>query len=104
MCVDEKQRARLINTLLCHRRQSDAATVVFTRSVLFDAACFLDVLLVFEGRVNKLAKQALHVALTARKQSLQKGDVSAMSRQQKGDVRQALDYGHWESCWSKRCI
>jgi len=46
--------------------------------------------------MDKLAEQALHVALTSWKQTLQEGDVSAMSCQQQSNVGQGLDHGHWE--------
>lgn len=65
-----------------------------TRLFLFDPAGFLDILLVFKDCSDKLTKQALHVALATWKQTLQEGDVSTMSRQQQGNIRQGLDYGH----------
>lgn len=70
--------------------------------LLLNATGFLDGPWVFEGGLDKLAKKALHVALTARKQTLQEGDVSTMGRQQQSDIRQALDYGHREGCAGRR--
>lgn len=46
--------------------------------------------------MDELAEQALHVALATWKQTLQEGYVAAVGRQQKSDVRQALDYGQGE--------
>lgn len=46
----------------------------------------------------ELTEQAFHVGLTAGKQTIQESDVSTVSRQQQGNIRQALDYGQWEGC------
>lgn len=64
--------------------------------LVLNAAGLPDVLGVFEGGLDKLPKQALHVALPPGEQTLQEGDVSTVGRQQQGDVRQALDRGQRE--------
>lgn len=73
--------------------ESGSAQLLF-----FDSTGFVDVTPVFKDCLDELAEQALHVALTARKQALQEGDVSSVSRQQQGDIRQALDYSQREGC------
>lgn len=72
--------------------------------LLLDATSFLDVLRVFKHCVDELAEQALHVALATWKQTLQEGYVAAVGRQQKSDVRQALDYGQGEGCEGRKHI
>lgn len=74
------------------------------RLLLLDAAGFLDVPRVFKDGLDKLTEEALHVALTAGKQALQEGDVSAMGRHQQSDIRQALDYGQREGCVRRKYI
>lgn len=66
--------------------------------LLLGAAGFVDVTRVLKDSLDKLAEQALHVALAAGKQALQEGNVPAVSRQQQRHVRQVLDYGQWEGC------
>lgn len=77
------------------------SSVRFNRSALLlrpDAAGFVDVARVIKDSLDKLAEQALHVALAAREQTLEEGDMPAVSRQQQGHVGQVLDYGQRESC------
>lgn len=56
----------------------------------------------FEDCLDKLAKNTLHVALAAREQALQEGDVSSVGRQQQSNVWQTLDDGQWEGCVGKK--
>lgn len=56
----------------------------------------------FEDGLDELAKQALHVVLTARKQTLQEGNVTTVSGQQQGDIRQAPDNGQREGCEGRK--
>lgn len=72
--------------------------------LLLNATGFLDILWVFKDGLDKLTKQALHVALAAGKQPLQEGDVSTMRRQQQGHIRQVLDYGQREGCAGRKYI
>lgn len=51
-----------------------------------------------EDGFDELAQQTVHVALAARKQALQEGDVAAVGRQQQSNVRQRLDCGQREGC------
>lgn len=66
--------------------------------ILLDAAGLAQVLGVVKDRLDELTKQTVHVGLTAGKQPVQEGDVSTVSRQQQGNVRQPLDCGEWEGC------
>ena len=72
--------------------------------ILLDATGFVEVPWVLKDRLDKLAKQALHVVLTTGKQTLQEGDVSTVSRQQQGDIWQALDYGQREGCEGRKYV
>lgn len=55
-----------------------------------------------KSRMKKLAKQALHESFTTWKQSLQEGDVSAVSRHEQRDVWQGLDDGDGKSCEERK--
>ena len=54
--------------------------------------------------MDELAEQALHVALTTRKQTLQEGYVSTMVRHHKSNVRQTLDCGQGKGCEGRKHI
>lgn len=63
---------------------------------LLEAAGPPDLLRMLEDGLGELAEDPLHVVLTAGKQTLQEGDVTAVGRQQQGDIRQVLDDSQWE--------
>lgn len=72
--------------------------------LLFDSTGSLDFLRMFKNCVHELAKQALHVALTSGKQTLQEGNVPAVGRQHERNVGKVLDYVDWEGCESRKYI
>lgn len=64
----------------------------------FDAAGSVDLPGVLEDGLHELAQQAVHVALAARKQALQEGDVAAVDRQQQRHVGQSPNGSQREGC------
>lgn len=69
--------------------------------LLHNATGFVDFLRVFEDGLDELSEHALHEALATRKHLLQEGNVSAVGRQQQGNIRQLLDCVQRERCEEK---
>lgn len=64
----------------------------------FNAAGSVDLGRVLEHGLHELAQQTVHVALAAREQALQEGDVAAVGRQQQRHVGQSADGRQREGC------
>lgn len=78
------------------RRGTDAGPLLAPQA--FDAAGLVDFPGVLEDGLHELAQQTVHVALAARKQALQEGDVAAVDRQQQRHVGQSPNGSQREGC------
>lgn len=72
--------------------------LVLRKLIFFYSTGSFDIPWMFKDCLDELAKQALHITLPPRKQTLQEGNVSPMISQQQGHVWQSLDYGNRERC------
>lgn len=82
------------HVLHCRYEQGGAGSLL-----AFDAAGFVDLPRVLEDGLHELAQQTVHVALAAREQALQEGDVAAVGRQQQRHVGKSSD-GRQREGWS----